>query len=80
MNTVTIESKNTNIVDALMILFKNQSKAVRKEFLNRAFLEENEGVSPKLAKQIVTAESEFRKGNTVHFDSLEDFDKYMENV
>jgi len=81
MNTVMLESTNTiSMVDALMAIFKSQSKAVRTEFLKRACREESDALSPELASQIALAEENFKNGNTVHFNSVDELDSYLDNL
>ncbi len=81
MNAVTFDSVNTSsMVDALLTIFRNQSKAVRREFLKRVCQEESNALSPELAKQISMAEANFKKGKTVHFDSIEELDDYLDKM
>ena len=37
-----------------------------------------DALSPELAKQISFAEANFQKGNTVHFDSLDELDEFLD--
>ncbi|MBO4665038.1 MAG: hypothetical protein J5663_11595 [Bacteroidaceae bacterium] len=81
MNAVTFDSVNTSsMVDALLTIFRNQSKAVRREFLKRVCQEESNVLSPELAKQISMAEANFKNGKTVHFDSLDELDDYLDKM
>lgn len=79
MSAVNLETiNNYSMVDALLTIFRNQPKTVKLEFLKRACQEETNALSPELAKQISLAEANFQKGNTVHFDSLDELDEYLD--
>lgn len=67
-------------VDALWTLFMSQTKRVRKEFVCRILETETNAITPSLAKKIAKAEKDYSEGKTVHFNSIDEMDAYLDNV
>ncbi len=71
---------SVSLVDAFWTLFMSQSKKARKEFVDRVMAAEANIITPSLAKKIAKAEKDYNEGKTIHFDSVEELDSYLEKL
>lgn len=80
MEATVLNHPTVSPVDALWILFISQTKRVRKEFVCRILETETNTITPSLAKKIAKAEKDYSEGKTVHFNSVDEMDAYLDNL
>ena len=86
MATVNFTTQEfTSRLDQVFDLADNGEKVIIRRGRRRAyrlipFTEESSGITPELQAKIDRAREEYRRGETLHFESKEEIDRYFDSL